>query len=280
MCITVNHASLAGTKILSIPLENGNHFIAYSNKVQNLSGKPNAMILPIPGETSPELFHDTTKYKDFMSEIIKKCGLDKYRGILTKSIMRSRSLSDDDDLSFDKFDLGMYTVGLAKGFNGVRDFLESLSEEKRPVVSEELKKFFEEKYAGWSFAVCVFDSNKAIDAQPIAFEYKPFENNLIYFPTMDGHDGGAPDENESVRTDHTFIYEHTGTMQRDKFIKEFVSLDAEVPEFLQDKKYRATLLKGHHKNGDTFIDANKMKDSDFTDEPEFKRIQPVPYLAQ
>ena len=40
MCITVNHAALSNTKILSIPLENGNHFISYSNKAKNLSGKP------------------------------------------------------------------------------------------------------------------------------------------------------------------------------------------------------------------------------------------------
>lgn len=69
MCITINHAHLSKTKILSLPLENGNHFIAYSNKVKNESGKPNAMILPIPGKTSPELFHNTESYKDFMDEI-------------------------------------------------------------------------------------------------------------------------------------------------------------------------------------------------------------------
>ena len=43
MCITVNKANLAKTKIMSLPLESGNHFIAYSNKVKNLSGKPNAI---------------------------------------------------------------------------------------------------------------------------------------------------------------------------------------------------------------------------------------------
>lgn len=270
MCITVNHAALSNTKILSIPLDNGNHFISYSNKVKNLSGKPNAMILPIPGETDQSLFHDTTKYKNFMEDIIKVCKLDEdYMGIRYRS--KSKGI-----LSFDQFELGMYTVGLAKDFGGVRDFLDSLPENKRPVVSEELKKFFEEKYKGWSFAVCCFDSDKTIDSQPIAFEYKPFNSGLIYYPTMDGHDGGAPNEDESVKVDHTFIYEHTGHMEKGKFIKEFISLGEEVPKFLQDKKYRSHPLRGHQKNGDTFISVEKLNDLDFTETPEFLRIEPLP----
>jgi len=277
MCITVNYAALSSTKILSIPLDNGNHFISYSNKAKNLSGKPNAMILPIPGETDQSLFHDTTNYKNFMEDIIKVCGLDKYYGILAKSL-RYKSRSVEDELSFDQFELGMYTVGLAKDFGGVRDFLNSLPENKRPVVSEELKKFFEEKYIGWSFAVCCFDSDKTVDSQPIAFEYKPHEKHLVYFPTMDGHDGGAPNHDESVKTDHTFIYEHTGHMVKEKFIKEFITLGEEVPKFLQDKKYRSHSLHGLQKNGDTFIDVRKMNDLDFIEEPEFKRIeQPTIY---
>lgn len=272
MCITVNHAHLSKTKILSLPLENGNHFIAYSNKVKNKSGKPNAMILPIPGETNPSLFHDTTKYKGFMDEIIKNCELDTYLGVL------SRGISKGITLSYEKFELGQYTIGLSRNFSGVRNFLNQFSEDKRPEISESLKNFFEEKYAGWSFAVCVFDSDKTISAQPIAFEYKPFGPGLIYFPTMDGHDGEAPDVESFVDTDHTFIYEHTGPMKNpEEFMQKFVTLSAEVPEFLQNKKYRAIFLRGMQKNGDSYIDANKMSDLDFLDEPELKRIKPVPY---
>jgi len=199
--------------------------------------------------------------------------------------MKSRGLSKGmGDLSFEKFELGQYTIGLAKDFNGIREFLNQLVDEKRPEISEELKNFFQEKYAGWGFAICVFDSNKTIDAQPIAFEYKPFGEQLIYFPTMDGHDGAAPDVNAYVDTDHTFIYEHTGSMEipagkQYKFVQEFVTLKAEVPSFLQNRKYRVEYVRGYQKNGDTFIDNKKMSESNFMDEPEFKRIQPVPYAV-
>ena len=275
MCITVNHAKLSGTKILSLPLENGNHFISYSNKAKNLSGKPNAMILPIPGETNPSLFHDTTKYKDFMEEITEKCELHgDYMGI------RSRGMKGGDFLSFDKFELGMYTVGLAKDFQGARDFLDSLPDEKRPEISEELKKFFEEKYAGWYFAICCFSSDKAIDAQPIAFEYRPFGENLLYFPTMDGHNGKAPIIDSVVKTDHTLIYEHTGKMNDIDYAQKFVTLDAAVPEFLQNRKYRAVFTRSVEKNGDTFVDLNKLKESEFRLDPEFKRVPPVPNVKQ
>lgn len=273
MCITVNHAHLSNTKILSLPLENGNHFIAYSNKVKNESGKPNAMILPIPGETNPSLFHNTEKYKDFMDEIIENSKLvEDYLGI------RSRGFSSKGiDLSFDHFVLGQYIIGLSKDFDGVREFLNQLSDEKRPEISEELKSFFEEKYAGWSFAICVFDSDKTIDAQPIAFEYKPFGPSLVYFPTMDGHDGKAPRIDSVVKTDHTFIYEHTGEMTGE-YEKKFITLDAPVPEFLQNRKFRAVHSNQIEKNGDTFIDGNHLSSINFKDEPRLKRIQPVPYI--
>lgn len=271
MCITVNKASLSGTKILSIPSKDGKHFIAYSNNAKNLSGKPNAMILPIPGKTSPDMFYNTEKYKDFLDEIIKECQLNKYEGWESRGLM-SKGLK-----SYDSFELGQYTIGLAESFQGARDFLAQLPENKRPEVSEELKKFFEEKYEGWSFAVCVFDSENTIDAQPIAFEYVPFSEDLIYFPTVDGHDGGAPNLEAYVNTDHTFLYEHTGPMTR-KYYMTSVKLKAEVPEFLKDRKYRSVTSSGLQKNGDTFVDGAKLTETDFEVDGSFKRVPPVPNI--
>ena len=277
MCITVNHAELSGTKILSIRLENGNHFMSYSNKAKNKSGKPNAMILPIPGETNPSLFHNTEEYKDYMGEIVMKSGLsENYMGILSRGFR----FKEMDYLSFDEFQLGMYTVGLAEDFGGVRDFLDSLPEDKRPEISEELKNFFQEKYEGWSFAVCVFDSDKSIDAQPIAFEYKPFGYNLVYFPTMDGHDGKAPRLGSMVKVDHTSNYEHTGNMTRE-YIQQFVELTQnKVPDFLNKRKYRHIVSSGYGLNGDTFLDMDKLSQQDFEQDAELKRIEPVPYKKE
>ena len=275
MCISVNHAAMSKTKILSLVLDSGNHFIAYSNKVKNLSGKPNAMILPIPGETKQEFFYDTTKYKDFMDEIIKKCDYEEdYLGF------RSRGMHLSKSKFFENFTVGMYDVGLSKNFEGIQEFLASFPEDKRPDISTELQNFFKEKYAGWSFAICVFDTDKTIDAQPIAFKYKPFGDKVIYFPTMDGHDGKAPVIDSMVDVDHTFIYEHTGSTDGMELVQKFVTLKADVPAFLQDRKYRAIYARGNAKNGDTFLNVEKMTNGSFREEPELKRIAPVPMVAE
>jgi len=277
MCITVNHAKLSKTKILSLTLESGNHFIAYSNTVVNLSGKPNAMILPIPGETKPEWFHNTESYKEFLDEITDNSDFMKnYLGLISRS---AKGIS-----TLEKFELGMYSVGLSNDFDGIKQFINELPENKRPVVSEELQNFFQNKYAGWSFAICTFDSEKTIDAQPIAFEYKPFFTEFLYFPTMDGHDGKAPKIDSAVESDHTFIYEHTGSMEGElpegrsyPYNKKFITLNAEVPMFLQNRKYRTIYQGGKVANSDTYIDLIELKKSNFSNHPTVHKSQPIAY---
>jgi hypothetical protein len=273
MCITVNHAALSKTKILSLPIPNGNHFIAYSNSVKNLSGKPNAMILAIPGKTKSSWFHNTEKYKDFLTEIAEKATIEHWIGSKSRGL-KSKGVT----LSFEQFELGMYTIGLADSFDGAEDFINSLPDNKKPEVGEELKNFFKTEYAGWSFAVCCFDSTKAIDAQPIAFEYTPFNKDFLYFPSLDAHDGEAPDLTKSVRTDHTIIFEHTGYRNVEQtYYMESIKLDAPVPEFLQERKYRLAHMNGLAKNGDTFIKISEMNDINFITDPKMYRIPPVPY---
>lgn len=268
MCITSSKAHLSQTKILSLPLENGNHFVAYGNNVRNESGKPNAMILPIPGRTKPEWFHNTKKYKSFLDDIISEATMQNWLGLRSRG-MKSLSLDGDSFGSYEKFQLGMYTVGLADSFDGIAAFLMSLPDEQRPEVGEELQNFFKSHYPNWSFAICCFASNKTIDAQPIAFEYTPIDSNLLYFPTMDAHDGGAPDLDEEVDVDHTFIYEHTGPMER-SYAMEHIKLK-DVPKFLDKKKYRIMPAFGSEPNGDTVVSIDELNSIEFSKDPEFKR---------
>lgn len=264
MCITINTASLSKTKILSIPVGNGNHFIAYSNSVKNLSGKLNAMILAIPGETKQEWFYDTTKYKNFLDDIIKQSDyVEDYLGI------RSRGLSKGLTLSY--FQVGMYSVFLS---NSLEEIISSINSQKQDKleIKEELLNFFSNHYKGWNFAVCMFDTNKTIDAQPIAFEYTPFVDDSIYFPTMDAHTGNAPDLNGLVDVDHTFIYEHTGKSE-ERLYKEFVELKNEnIPSFLNKRRYRYIEAKsGGVINGDTFASNENIYKTPFSKDVSFER---------
>lgn len=259
MCITINTAKLSKTKILSVSVGNGNHFIAYSNSVQNLSGKQNAMILAIPGKTKQEWFYDTTAYNKFLDDIISEADYEEdYLGIRSRGItMKSLSV----------FNVGMYTVGLADSFNDALDFIKEKAE-----ITDSLAVFFKERYKGWSFAVCLFDSEKKIDAQPIAFEYTPFDKNLIYFPTMDAHTGNAPDMNEKVDVDHTFIYEHTGNPD-EKLYQEFVELEnKDIPSFLNKRRFRYIEVKSNAEpNGDTYINATELSAVPFSQDTELER---------
>jgi hypothetical protein len=278
MCITVKAAEMSSTKILSLPIkEYGTHFLAYSNKVRNTSGKPNAMIFAIPGITKQEWFHDTTKYKDFLDEVIDKASLDEWMGA---DSFGSRGETLNDSLgAFEEFKLGMYTVGLASSFDGAEAFIASLGDDKRPEVSESLRAFFREKYAGWSFAVCCFNAGEAINAQPIAFEYAPFNPGFLYFPTMDAHDGNAPRLNKMVDTDHVMIFEHTGKMG-EMYETKHIELDALVPEFLNKRIYRTAEMHGPAKNGDTYIKIADMSELNFFEDPQLLRASPVPYDAE
>lgn len=270
MCITVNTAKLSRTKILSLPLENGNHFVAYSNRAENKSGKPNAMILPIPGTTKPEWFHNTEKYRNFLTDIASRAELEDWFPMRSLGI---RSLSK----GFEAFELGMYKIGLASSFEGAEEFISSLPESEQPEVSEELRSFFREHNAGWSFAVCCFSSERTIDAQPIAFEYAPFNSDLLYFPALDAHDGGAPRLTDGVIADHTLIYEHTGRFNKELTRMEYIELK-DVPDFLNKRRYRLYERKGPHHNGDLYIRISDMENKAFHDDADVYWAAPKPHV--
>lgn len=268
MCITIDKAELSKTKILSIPVGNGNHFIAYSNSVRNTSGKANAMILAIPGKTKQAWFYDTTKYKTFLDDIINNSDYKKnYLGMVS----RSKSLSKGFLGDIDEFKVGIYNVGLSDSFDAVLQFINK-NVVNKPNIQSSLSEFFKTHYRGWSFAACLFDTNKTIDAQPIAFEYTPFEADSIYFPTMDAHTGSAPSFEGVVDVDHTFIYEHTGKPEV-KLYREFVELNNEgLPVFLNKRKYRHIIISSAKEmNGDTFMNTAEITSTPFQDNPSMYR---------
>jgi hypothetical protein len=237
MCISSRPAHLSKTKILTMPLANGNHFTAYENKVENLVNEPNCMILPIPGRTKPEYFVDTTLYNKFLTEIVQN----SHKEFRTRG-KKSLSLSK----GFDSFELGQYQIGLCNGYQSMSEFILSLTEENRPVVSVELMKFFIDHYHGWSFAVCTFAANAKLEAQPIAYEYKPFQNDWLFYPAMDSHDGTAPKE-QGVERDHTLIKPYSSEHGRSNYFTQ------EVPEFLKEHSYVLHEEEGYHSNSDFFL---------------------------
>lgn len=221
MCISSGPAHFSKTKILTMPIDNGLHFTAYQNSFINESGQPNALILPIPGATSKELFYDTTQYNNFLHDI-EEAYTEQSRGVtLSKSI-----LSD----SFESFEVGQYLVGLVSSFNGMLEFLKSVPENRRPVIKESLLNFFSRNYNGWSFAICLFDSNKRTDAQPIAYAYQPLMPDTLFYPALDAHDGNPPKMDAAITVDHVLI--------KSKPIEQYsVDFTQSVPDFIKNSSY-------------------------------------------
>ena len=250
MCIVSAEAKLSKTKILSMPLDNGRHLLSYTNKVKNLSGKVNSMILPVPGKVSREWFHETTGYNNFLGDIEKQAYVEEFRsrGLKSKGISRS--------LSFDEFKVGFYNVVTTNSIDALKEHLsERVAEAQRPDISDELLDFFKEHYDGWSFVVCIFAGNKEMDAQPIMFEYEPVEFDILYFPMMDSHTGGAPNLKEHVSVDHTLIVDFPGLSE--ERVKK-VEFSQDVPEVLKRRKFVSTKWKKSMINGDMYIDLGEL----------------------
>lgn len=229
-----------------MPMPTGNlHFTAYQNDAENFSDNPNALILPIPGKTSPENFIDTTLYNEFLNEIV------------SNMTPRSRSMklasSKGMDRSFEAFELGQYTIGLTASLEGMHAFIRSVAEEKRPRISMELLQFFATHYKGWSFAICLFSSTAKMKSQPIAYTYEPFNPKVLFYPTMDSHTGLAP-KKENEPMDHVFILPANNRQISDFFTQN-------VPDFIKLNSYRLEKEYGFFgkTNGDCYVQEGKLE---------------------
>jgi hypothetical protein len=258
MCITSAAARLSSTRILSCPLGE-KQLLAYSNSAINLAGQPNSMILPVPGTLSESDFIDSTPFANFMEDLEHAW------------TPRSRSLGMSKGFSppVDHFKVGMYEVFLAHGdpFHGVgpmsgkttiaeriigkkhrvTEALERLPEDRRPAINRGLLEFFDQYYPGWSLVVCVFESGKKMESQPVMFTYTPFDawKNKAFFPAVDAHDGMAPDLTEHVGVDHFLFTEHP-----DGFAMNELFRSKPVPDYLRTKKFVGAKFSESLSNGD------------------------------
>lgn len=237
MCITIDTAHLAKTKILSMVLNDKEHIIAYSNNVQNLSNGNNAMIFAIPGKLTQSDFYDTTSYANFLEELAEK----------SKNFyeFRSKSLSLSDDI--ESFKLGIYDIKISN-VETLVDYIKSNQDIK---ISNDLLDFYLQKYSGQMLVICEFDTNKTSSAQPIMFKYTPTDHDILYFPMMDAHDGSAP-KNKDVDRDHTVIWHHPSS-EKNKMFDRNVIFDLKVPYDIDNKNYIKMKFNGCQKNGDLYI---------------------------
>lgn len=241
MCITSKSANLSKTKILSLRKDDGNVFLSYANTARNLSDGRNCMILPIPGKLKKEWFYNTKEYSGFLNYISS-------RTIVSESLhygIHSRGMeSMSKSLDFTK--IGMYDIHFS---NDMKDLIE-VNEKLELNITVYLREFFNQHYNNFGFVCCIFDAKETMGSQPIAFEYTPLNKNVLFYPSMDAHDGFAP-KKETVSIDHIII------APMDNITVEFPKTyepDLDIPEFLNNKSWGSYKLEGRSLNGDFYFD--------------------------
>jgi hypothetical protein len=238
MCITSRRAILEATKIISFRKEDGNVFLAYSNSVQNQSEGRNVMLLPIPGEVVA--FHDTRAYNLFLNEIAQQTTVSEY---LNYGV-RSRGVSRGMLKGIKRTTVGQYEILHTNDIAELKDALRN----EEVVVTAEILNFFIDHYKGYTIVACLFDSKDKIDAQPIALEYKPFSDKLIFFPAMDAHNGDAPRRGQ-VEVDHSIIVEDNTHQLETPGNVEYTQ---PVPDFIKEVNFGTFQLDGRYDNGDFY----------------------------
>jgi hypothetical protein len=168
------------------------HVIAYQNKA--VSPGPNAMILPIPAaaELDERNVVDTRKFRKFLEQI----------RLAVDPPPRSQPVAASSRAKV--FDVGSYTVVLARSAAAVVDALHRVPEAKRPAANAALLESFERNYPGWPLAVCCWSGT--IEPEPLLWWYEPRMPDWLFAPALDAHDGGPPQLDQMVDVDHVVAF--------------------------------------------------------------------------
>ena len=199
--MSADRAEFSGTRIYVGGAKRNDryvHVLAYQNAAKNLSDRANAMILPFPASTpmNEENVIDTTEFKDFLEDI---SNASKTRPDRRRSLGADNDLLGSDSYAL-VFDSGSYTVVLASNADQIGGVLERVPANKRPTFNNAFLRDFGNLYPDHQIALCCWDGS--IEAEPLLWWYEPKNPGTYFIPTMDAHDGNAPDTTAMVATDH------------------------------------------------------------------------------
>ena len=204
MCCTIGRvaAKLTGTHLYVGEAEKDGktvHVMAYQNKAE--SAGPNAMVLPFPtsAEMSEDNVIDTRKFKHFLQDITN-ASQRHTKGMSNDGMLRSRRFGAVAGAAAVVFDVGSYTVVLADEVGQIPEALTRVKAARRPTVSDAFLEGYGEFYPDQPIAVCCWQGS--IKSEPLLWWYEPKDKSQLFIPTMDAHDGNAPQLHQQVKTDH------------------------------------------------------------------------------
>ena len=219
----------------------------------------NAMILPIPDAVGNIEVIDTTSCPNFLKDI-RSALTPRTRG----GLRRGGSFgADSKSVRIIEFDV--YTIVIAKSAKDLAKAIKSdaISEDRRPALNDEIFKAYAKWYPNWAIAVCCFSNTDAQRAKPLLFSYEPTkqdDKDYLFVPTLDAHDGKAPDLNAKVDVDHT-IFVATPDMSNNHGMTVFYSdpaIELGVAELLP-RKVMGKVVTGSFRNGDVVFKCSDLE---------------------
>lgn len=206
MCVTTAKARIDQTRVYSLVtthIDGGQpvHVTGYQNRAKNLSSEPNCMILHFPSQAVPELLQGATSTKGLMTSVT--AGLDTLgptppvfrgaRGHLGSSYVE---------------EYGDYHVVLADYAKNMLSVLDQVPASRRPRVTSQLEAlvaWYGQEFPDYTFLLACFDGS-VHPTHPIVVSYVPDNDDVVFCPGLDGHDGSIPEVGAPINRDFKVAY--------------------------------------------------------------------------
>lgn len=176
----------------------------------------NAMLLPIPDKNYRNVqIIDTTSCPNFLSDIQKLVA----PPIMAFSDGRGarRGIAKNVEARIVEFDV--YSIVIASDLYSLQVALRKVDLARRPELPKDMLAAYAKWYPGWTLSLWCFNNTDKKKAKPALIQYDPTaqkDKNDFFIPTLDAHDGNAPDLKAEVALDHT-VFVGTNDMNSSYF---------------------------------------------------------------
>ncbi len=201
MCITTEDARLDATCVgawdIQHPKYGYRHVLAYQNKPQNLSDKPNCMLLHVPSAEplTPENIVDTRDCPNLFSQLqinaLKK----------TNHLGRGGVASAPNHL----VTMGIYHIAILNNVKQAEEVISKIPRQKQPKIKQTFFDFYQKYFPNYPLLLCCFNNQDIAKASPILIHYSPINRDYLMIPNLEGH-GSLPIIGEKIATNRMYFY--------------------------------------------------------------------------
>jgi len=265
MCICLNESAASNTHVyVGNGIRDGHnvHVLAYQCTASALdpSGK-GAMLIPIPSTSrlTGDNFIDTSDFPKFLKDISNAS-----KRASSRSMMKGFSFSAQRGAMIVERGNTIYVY--ADNFASAAAALDQVREDCRPNFTSE---FIEGCSALYQDPITIACWAGNVEMDPLLLWYVPSDASTFRLPTMDAHDGKAPNPEAMVDTDHIL-----SVSAGDK-IGHRVSYSDDIPDAvcgLLPNRVHGTDMRSHLRNGDMFVN---VADTLTKQHPEIRRATSV-----